>query len=350
MALEVNLQKKMGNFLLKVAFTAPNGTLGILGASGCGKSLTLRCIAGILRPDEGRIVLDDRVLFDSQKGIDLPPQKRQVGFLFQNHALFPNMTVEQNIQAGLLHRQPNKALRRQMTAQLIRQFHLTGLEKHRPHQLSGGQQQRVALARMLAARPAVTLLDEPFSALDANLKEGLQLELQTTLEQFGGPAILVSHDRDEIYRLCQNTVVMEQGKVVDFGSTKELFEAPTCIASARLTGCKNILPAEKSGEYSVFLPEWNLHLHTAAPVSDSVTAIGVRAHDFTAQQCENPITVRLTQEMEDPFFWTFCFSVGEGCHPLWWKVSKSTMTSAKPHIPQVLYLPGDKILLLADDN
>lgn len=347
MALDVNIQKQFDNFLLDVHFTAPNGTLGILGASGCGKSLTLRCIAGILRPDKGRIVLNDTVLFDSEQGIDLPPQKRRVGFLFQNYALFPNMTVQQNIQVAFSAQHKN-ALRQQLTAQLIQQFHLTGLERHRPHQLSGGQQQRVALARMLAAQPDATLLDEPFSALDANLKEGLQLELQTTLKKFGGPSILVSHDRDEIYRLCENTIVMEQGRVVACGTTKELFHAPKSIAAARLTGCKNILSAKKIDDHIIAVPDWNITLQTAWTVPNELSAIGIRAHDFLCDGLENPIPVVLTQQMEDPFFYTFRFSVNNSDYPLWWKVSKHTLTSQKPELPQTLHLASDAILPLCN--
>ena len=345
MALEVQIQKKFDTFCLDVAFTAPNGTLGILGASGCGKSLTLRCIAGILRPDKGRILLNNTVLFDSQQGIDLPPQKRRVGFLFQNYALFPNMTVQQNIQA-VLPSHYNKAMRQQQTAQLIAAFHLNGLERHRPYQLSGGQQQRVALARMLAAQPNATLLDEPFSALDANLREGLQLELQSTLARFGGPAILVSHDRDEIYRLCENTVVMEQGKVVACGNTKELFHSPKSVTAAKLTGCKNILSAKKQGDHSIFLPDWNHTLQTRWVVPDGLMGIGIRAHDFSPNGQENPIPVELTQQMEDPFFFTFRFSVNNCSLPLWWKVSKHTLSSEKPMLPNTLYLDSDAILPL----
>ena len=150
MSLEVNVTKRFDGFTLHAAFTAGDTATALLGASGCGKSMTLRCIAGIVRPDEGRIVLDGRVLFDSAQGIDLPPQQRNVGLLFQNYALFPNMTVEQNILCGI--RSGDKAEKRHVLAEKIRMFRLEGLEKKHPAQLSGGEQQRVAIARALAKR------------------------------------------------------------------------------------------------------------------------------------------------------------------------------------------------------
>ena len=152
MSLEVEIEKRFDGFTLRAQFTAQDTATAILGASGCGKSMTLRCIAGIVKPDKGRIVLDGVPLFDSEKKIGLPPQKRGVGLLFQNYALFPNMTVEQNILCGL-HAEPDRAKRRAACAEMIRALRLEGLEKRLPAALSGGQQQRVALARILAAKP-----------------------------------------------------------------------------------------------------------------------------------------------------------------------------------------------------
>ncbi len=164
MSLSVDIEKKLGAFHLRSKFEVPDETMALLGASGCGKSMTLKCIAGIVTPDRGRIVLGDRVLFDSEKKINLPPQQRKVGYLFQQYALFPNMSVEQNILCGI--RSGDKAEKRCVLAEKIRMFRLEGLEKKHPAQLSGGQQQRVALARILCSEPEAILLDEPFSALD----------------------------------------------------------------------------------------------------------------------------------------------------------------------------------------
>lgn len=207
MALLVDIRKQLGNFQLDVRFEAENERLALLGASGCGKSVTLRCIAGILTPDEGRIVLDGTVLYDSASRIDLPPQKRQVGYLFQQYALFPNMTVRQNIAAAVRERTRRQAV----TAEKLRQFRLEDAAEKKPWQLSGGQQQRTALARILASGPKAILLDEPFSALDSYLKYQLELELTEMLEQFPGTVLWVSHDRGEVFRSCQRVCVLDRG-------------------------------------------------------------------------------------------------------------------------------------------
>ena len=208
MSLTVRIRKQMGDFSLEADFTAQQETLGLLGASGCGKSVTLKCIAGILRPDEGLIQLDGQTLYDSAAGICLPPQKRGVGYLFQSYALFPNMTVRQNIAAAVTDRR----LRRSETEEKLRQFRLEEIAELKPPQLSGGQQQRTALARILASRPHAILLDEPFSALDSYLKYQLELELTEMLEQFPGPILYVTHDQGEVFRSCRRVCVMDQGK------------------------------------------------------------------------------------------------------------------------------------------
>ena len=201
-SLKVNIQKKLKEFDLKVDFELKRGCLGILGPSGCGKSMTLKSVAGIVNPDKGIISLktnEETTYFDSDNKINLEPQKRNVGYLFQNYALFPNMTVEENVACGL-----SKGSDEKRVSEMIRRFHLEGLEKRYPRQLSGGQQQRVALARILAYGPDVILLDEPFSAMDAFLKEQLRLELVRMLDDFDGFSILVTHDRDEVFQFCDD--------------------------------------------------------------------------------------------------------------------------------------------------
>ena len=210
MALIVNIEKTLGDFHLKVNFTAEREVMALLGASGCGKSMTLGCIAGIVRPDKGHIELNGRVLFDSEKKIDLPPQKRKVGYLFQQYALFPHMTVEQNIRAGAHARPKNE--REQAVREVLHAFRLEGLENNRPSQLSGGQQQRCALARILVGQPELVLLDEPFSALDAYLKWQVELELSDILKNLSCGTLFVTHNRDEVYRLCDTVCVLNKGK------------------------------------------------------------------------------------------------------------------------------------------
>lgn len=213
MGLYVNIAKRLNQFNLQVEFNLENGLTGLMGASGSGKSMTLKCIAGIELPDSGKIVLDGKVLFDSEAKVNLPPQKRNVGYLFQSYALFPNMNVVENILCGLQAKGLSDAEATARAQKLVEKFKLQGLEKSYPRQLSGGQKQRVALARLLAAEPEVILLDEPFSALDEDLKEDLQRELRAALAEFGGVALLVSHNKSEIKKLCNSAYVIKQGQV-----------------------------------------------------------------------------------------------------------------------------------------
>ena len=298
--LQVNIQKKLGSFRLDVGFETEGGVLALLGASGCGKSMTLKCIAGVEKPDSGRIVLNGRVLFDSGKHIDLPPQKRRVGYLFQNYALFPHMTVAENITAGARHL-PIKERQAAVAAQ-IRAFRLEGLEKHRPHQLSGGQQQRLALARILAGDPEILLLDEPFSALDSYLKWQLELELMDTLKSFGGDVVFVSHDRDEVCRLCQSVCVLTEGKSEPRETVRRLMESPGTVSAALLSGCKNYSRAERLDEHAVRCIDWDVVLRTAAEVPENVTAVGVRAHHLVPGGSEeNDIPCTVVRVIEDAF-------------------------------------------------
>lgn len=312
MNLSVKIKKNLGDFVLDVAFETGEGVLGLLGASGCGKSMTLKCIAGIEKPDEGRIVLNDRVLFDSGAGINVPPQKRGVGYLFQDYALFPNMTVTRNIMCG--------ARDREKTAEYIRRFDLVGKEKLYPAQLSGGQKQRVALARMLAAEPEVILLDEPFTALDNFLKARMERELMSMLDEFKGPVVFVSHDRNESYRLTDTIAVMENGRIVDISEKHELFRAPKTLAATLLTGCKNVTRLERLEDGSYLAKDWGIRLKAPAGDVAEDTAqknagksalktyryAGFRAHylePVTGQQGkdENILTAEILREVEDTF-------------------------------------------------
>ena len=224
MSLFVDIQKQLGAFRLDVRFTAENGVTCLLGASGCGKSMTLKCIAGIEKPDKGRIELDGRVLFDSEKHINLPPQQRRVGYLFQNYALFPNMSVRQNILCGLC-REKNRAAKEHRADEMIALMQLEGLENHKPHQLSGGQQQRVALARILVSDPQLLLLDEPFSALDGHLRDALKIELRDLLHRFGREVLMVTTG------LTQST--LQPGDYIMYGNNRQPLVMPPNIFDMR---------------------------------------------------------------------------------------------------------------------
>ncbi len=299
MALSVDIEKRVGRFHLKSRFEADNETLAILGASGCGKSMTLKCIAGILTPDRGSIVLNGRVLFDSKKKINIPARNRGTGYLFQNYALFPNMTVEQNIACGV----PKGRDKVKTVREKIEAFYLTGLERHYPVQLSGGQQQRVALARMLASEPVLLMLDEPLSALDSFLKWQLELEILKVQEGFGGTILFVSHNRDEVYRLCDRVAVMEDGQTIEVLDKKDLYAKPQTLSTALLSGCKNFSAAVKTGENTLFAQDWNTQLTSSKPVPDDLKYVGFRAHFFERAEAGglNVLECRVTRVIEDMF-------------------------------------------------
>jgi molybdate transport system ATP-binding protein len=298
MSLSVNIRKRLDNFQLNVRFEAGNETLALLGASGCGKSVTLRCIAGILKPDEGRIELDGQVLFDSAGHIDLPPQKRNVGYLFQQYALFPNMTVRQNIAVAVRDRTKQESV----TEEKLQQFRLAEAADRRPRQLSGGQQQRTALARILASEPKAILLDEPFSALDSYLKYQLELELHDTLERFPGTVVWVSHDRGEVWRNCPRVCVMDHGHSEPVAAMAELFRHPGTESAARLSGCKNYIRVLPDGD-RIQLPDWGVSLHCGAAVPDDVAIAGIRSHQvrIAAGTEENRIFCSVMRVVDDVF-------------------------------------------------
>ena len=300
MSLFVDIKKDFGDFQLNVSFEAEPGVLGILGASGCGKSMTLRCIAGIVTPDEGKICLNGVTLFDSEKRINLPPQQRKVGLLFQNYALFPNMTVEQNVMCGIREERDRKR-RRERTREMIRKMRLTGLEKHRPDALSGGQQQRAALARILVGEPRLLMLDEPFSALDSYLRWQVEMELSDILADYGGTTLLVSHSRDEVYRLCDHVCVISEGTSQPVVPVRALFEDPGTLDAALLSGCKNYSRAKRTGPETVYAEDWGVELYCGKPVPEDMKFIGVRSHYVRAEGHINPIGCTVQRVVEDVF-------------------------------------------------
>lgn len=223
MRLIADIKKKLGAFNLDVKIDSKEMSVGILGASGCGKSMTLKCIAGIEKPDSGYIELNGRVLYSSKKGINIKPQKRNIGYLFQNYALFPTMSVKKNIMCALRNNKENKDER---YADAVRLFHLEGLEKHKPYQLSGGQAQRVALARMFVSSPTLLLLDEPFSALDTFLRKNIQNELSSLLTNLNIQTVVVTHSQKEVKRMCKEVYLMKDGYVLQNGPTEYVFKNP----------------------------------------------------------------------------------------------------------------------------
>ena len=278
MSLEVDIRKKLPAFELDVSLRAGNETLGLLGASGCGKSYTMRCIAGVETPDEGRIVVNDRVFFDSEGGIDLKPQERKTALLFQNYQLFPNMTVEDNIAAGLDPKM-DRAERGELVGRYLALFSLQGMEKRYPLRLSGGQQQRVALARMLAARPGILMLDEPFSALDSYLKDSLQQSLLDLFDLYEGTILYVSHDIDEAFRFCNRIAVVEAGHIAEVGRTERILHRPAALATLKLSGCKNISRFERTAPDEVTATDWGMSfaIDPETEIPEQARYLGIRA-------------------------------------------------------------------------
>ena len=338
--LSVDIKKKLKEFDLDISFEVENGCLGILGASGSGKSMTLKAIAGIITPDNGKISLIGKekiVFYDFNDKVNMKPQVRNVGYLFQNYALFPNMTVEKNIQIGLSKNQDNEVVHR-----LIKRFRLEGLEKRYPRQLSGGQQQRVALARILAYEPDVILLDEPFSAMDTFLKEQLRLELANVLKEFNGISILVTHNRDEAFQLCDELLILDKGKIIAKGNTYDVFENPRNIQVARLTGCKNISEIEVIDDYHLKSKDWGIIFEVHEKISSDITHIGIRAHDFEVGDKDsiNSFEVINYKQLEMPFEWELTLDNG-----LWCKIDKH-IHNHELVIPKYLKIDPKNIILL----
>jgi molybdate transport system ATP-binding protein len=230
---------------LEVEFEASAGVTVLYGPSGSGKTLTLDCIAGFVAPDSGRILLDDRILFDSGSGVHLPPQQRLCGYVFQNYALFPHMTLRENL-AFAAHSLPRLERHRRIAEQLDR-FKLTALAGRYPHELSGGQKQRGSIARALIAQPKIILLDEPGRGLDNELRIDLYSsirQLRETAEGSRVPVLLVTHDLEECCALADNILIYEAGRIVHRGTPSDLLRNPGTAETARLLGGFTIFDAE----------------------------------------------------------------------------------------------------------
>ena len=376
MSLQAAIKKRFSGFSLDVSLNTDGGVMGILGASGSGKSMTLKCIAGIETPDEGRIELNGRVLYDSAKKINLTPQKRRVGYMFQDYALFPNMTVEQNIKAGM-----GKHPEEEKVRSYINRFRLEGMEKHYPAQLSGGQKQRVAMARMIASEPDILLLDEPFSALDSYLKWELEQEMRDMLAEVQKPVLFVSHNRDEVYRLCSMVSCIDHGKMEVIEKTKEFFHNPKTKTAAVLSGCKNISAAEIVDNNHIKALGWGITL-CVSEIPEETKAVGIRAHSFypvNAEQIpgkesaanesrvsviqegtglkkyrnpvqeENIFKIEESRIIEDPFEWNISFRPSKESGWLQWKIAKTEQKDSPGPIPPALAVHAKDILLLKDN-
>ncbi len=360
MSLEVAIEKNVPGFRLAVEFMTDGAPLGLLGPSGSGKTMALRSIAGLETPDRGRIVLHGRVLYDSERRINVPARARRIGLLFQNYALFPHLTVAENIAFGLRHLPDDEKNRR--VAEQLAATHLDGLAERYPATLSGGEQQRVALARALAIEPAALLLDEPFSALDTHLRGALERQLRETLASYGGSTLFVSHNLEEAYRVCEKLVVLAQGSVAAQGPKEEIFRHPPTLEVARVTGCKNYSSARRLSDGRVEALDWGCTLRVAQQFKMTPAHVAIRAHHvrvhpaqkFDLENSENVFPCWLAAMTETPFRVTLDLRVGAlPANPadfhLQAEVFKQEWESFR-NLPQpwAMELSADRLFLLPD--
>ena len=316
MSLEVSIEKNVAGFRLAVEFTADGAPLGLLGPSGSGKTMVLRAIAGLETPDRGRIVLHDRVLFDSERRIDVPARERRIGLLFQNYALFPHLTAAENIAFGLRHLRDTEQKR--LVAEQLAAAHLDGLAGRYPATLSGGEQQRVALARALAIEPAALLLDEPFSALDTHLRGALERQLREMLASYRGATLFVSHNLEEAYRVCEKLVVLANGVVAAQGPREEIFRYPPTLEVARVTGCKNFSRAHPLSDGHVEAVDWGCAVRVEQKFVKQPKHVAIRAHHVrlhparksSEKNRENEFPCWLAAMTETPFRVTLDLRIG----------------------------------------
>jgi molybdate transport system permease protein len=351
--LEVEVERKLENFNLQVTLSTGKGTVGLLGASGSGKSMTLRMIAGVSTPDRGRIVLNGRVLFDSAAKVNISAASRRIGVVFQDYALFPHLTVAENVGFGLS-ALPAR-VRRARVAEQLESMHISDLSHRLPKEISGGQRQRVAIARCMAIEPDALLLDEPFAALDPHLRRQTEEQLRETLSDFNGAVVFVTHDMEEAFRFCTDLLVVDRGRVIAHGPKHELFERPASVVAARLTGCKNIVPARHVACDRIAVEAWDCELASAPEVPQELTHVGFRSHQVVFQpaaECTNVFPCWLVSTSEAPHEMTLylrlhaCPQPGDPAH-LQADVPKDVwrMLKAQPQ-PWRVMLDPERVLLL----
>lgn len=354
MDLFVEMKKSLPGFNLNIKFEGIKERIGLLGASGSGKSMTLRCIAGLVNPDEGKIIVNGKTFFDSEKGVNLKPKERKVGFLFQNYALFPHLTVHENIAFGLSgFSNIDKSYK---ILKIMEKFHLTGLENRYPQQISGGQQQRVALARAIAPEPEILLLDEPFSALDEHLRLHMLKEILEILKEFEGSTILVTHNMEEAYRMCEKIAVLSRGELHAFGPKKDVFEKPVTMETARFMGCKNIVEAVSISDGYIEIPLWNIKLKIASKTVGKKGFCCIRANHIKlceGDNYDNILKARIVGNVESPFGQTVYLRFGESTSDfsdfhIQWEIQKETWEYVKTlKQPFNVCLPLDKVIFLS---
>ena len=343
----VDIEKKFGKFTLKTKFQFDNEIMGLLGASGSGKSLTLKCIAGIEKPDKGRIILNDRVLFDSEKKINISPKDRKIGYLFQDYALFPNMNVYENIKVGIREGENFDKL----IMEKLEEMRISHLKDKKINEISGGEKQRVALARLLINKPEIILLDEPFSALDDYLKSKIELEVSEVLRNYKIPTILVSHSRAEAYRLCNEICVMSNGKSEDLLNKKELFKNPKTFSSCLISGCKNFSKIEKISDNRLRALDWNVELETSDTILEEHKILGIRSHLIELEKSdENSFAVEVERVVEDVFTYIILVRKKDAKNSIRIEVDKHIWEKVENRENLFITMRKEDLILMVENN
>ena len=348
-----HLEKSFGKVevLKDINIQIGNGeVLTIIGPSGSGKSTFLRCLNLLEKPTGGELWFNGR-LIDGKT--DVKMLRRDVGMVFQSFNLFPMFSAVENVMYAPVHiNKLDKKQAKEEAMELLSRVGMADRANHYPGELSGGQQQRVALARILVYEPDVIMLDEPFSALDYYLKEQLQFQVREVLRGYTGDVLMVSHSRDEVYRFCEKSIILNRGQVAMKGETRAIFQKPENVTAARLTGCKNFSRIQRIGEYEVEALDWGLTFQTEEAVAAEHAYIGIRAHQFyPAHGSANEFTCEWRDTLCQPFEWDVLLRPVENAgaagdkenalerEVIWWKVDYKQSDSLNQ------YQRGDRVRL-----
>ena len=329
--------------LSDISFSLKKGEFAaIVGPSGCGKSTLLSLICGLLPCTEGQIKINGKPLKESTTN---------VGYMLQHDELFEWRTIYNNVILGLEVQHALTARTKQRAHELLDIYGLGDFKNARPSELSGGMRQRAALIRTLVLEPELLLLDEPFSALDGYLKDILQRDMQNFLKDYKGDMIMVTHSRDEAYKFCSQLTLLNNGKDILTGETRDIFENPQYLEAARLTGCKNFSAVQKMGSHEVYALDWELMLRSEQEVTEDITHVGIRGHWMrpATKAGENTMEVQVEEYIENTFEHQYLFRNKGAAESgtLWWMCQKKNFQeTAKDNIPKYLYFPPEHVMLL----